>query len=86
MELRGIRTPDPHTASMDVAAVIAALGDHFTAEEGAIAEQPLRQYEGAVPDAQLIQEVGLASVDAQLLQPGGLEDRGVGFPSSAARC
>jgi len=45
---------------MDVAAVIAALDTRFDADEAAIAERMLREYVGTVPDAQLIEEIGLA--------------------------
>jgi len=45
---------------MGVEAVITALGGRFTAEEAAIAERLLRECGGTVPDAQLIEEIGLA--------------------------
>ncbi len=45
---------------MDVAAVIAALGDHYTPERAAIVERMLREYAGTIPDAQLVEEIGLA--------------------------
>ena len=45
---------------MDVDAVIVALGDRFDPDEAAIAERMLREYAGTVPDAQLIEEIGLA--------------------------
>jgi hypothetical protein len=45
---------------VDVAAVIAALGDHYTPERAAIVERMLREYAGTIPDAQLVEEIGLA--------------------------
>ena len=45
---------------MDVAAVIAALDTHFDPAQAAIAERMLREYAGTMPDAQLIEEIGLA--------------------------
>ena len=49
-----------YSARVDIAAVIAALGDRVTAEEAAIAERMLREHGGTVPDRQLIEEIGLA--------------------------
>lgn len=49
-----------YAAGMDIEAVIAALGDHYDAEDAAIAERMLREYAGTVPDKQLIEEIGLA--------------------------
>ena len=45
---------------MDVDAVIAALDTRFDADEAAIAERMLREYDGTMPDQQLIEEIGLA--------------------------
>ncbi len=45
---------------MDIAAVIAALDTRFDPDEAAIAEGMLREHAGTVPDAQLIEEIGLA--------------------------
>ena len=45
---------------MDIEAVIAALGEHYDADETAVIERVPRQYGGTVPDQQLIEEVGLA--------------------------
>ena len=40
--------------------VIAALGGRFDADEAEVMERVLREYGGTVPDAQLIEEAGLA--------------------------
>jgi hypothetical protein len=45
---------------MDIEAVIAALGGRFDADEAAIIERMLREYGGIIPDAQLVEEIGLA--------------------------
>ena len=45
---------------MDADAVIAALGDRFDPDEAAIVERMLHEHSGTVPDAQLIEEIGLA--------------------------
>ena len=45
---------------MDIEPVIAALGDHYSAERTAIVEQMLREYAGTISDRQLIEEIGLA--------------------------
>ncbi len=45
---------------MDIEAVIAALGTRFDAAEAAVIERMLREYGGTIPDAQLIEEIGLA--------------------------
>ena len=45
---------------MDLEAVVARLGEVFTPDEAAIAERLLREYGGTIPDAQLIEEIGLA--------------------------
>lgn len=45
---------------MDIEPIIAALGDHYDADEAAVIERVLREYGGTVPDEQLISEVSLA--------------------------
>ena len=40
--------------------MIAGLGTVFDADEAAIAERLLREYGGTIPDAQLLDEIGLA--------------------------
>ena len=45
---------------MDIEAVVAALGNRFDPAEAALIERMLREYGGTIPDAQLIEEVGLA--------------------------
>jgi len=45
---------------MDTEAVIAALGTRFDAAEASIIERMLREYGGTIPDAQLVEEIGLA--------------------------
>jgi hypothetical protein len=40
--------------------VTAALDTHLEPDEAGIAERMLREYAGAIPDAQLIEEIGLA--------------------------
>jgi len=45
---------------VNIEAVIAALDDHYTPERAAIVERMLREYHGTIPDAQLIEEIGLA--------------------------
>lgn len=45
---------------MDVEQVISALGTRFDANEAGIVERMLREYNGKIPDAQLIEEIGLA--------------------------
>lgn len=45
---------------MDIEAVIAALSDRYDPSEAAIIEEMLREYGGTIPDAQLIEEIGLA--------------------------
>jgi hypothetical protein len=52
--------PCSYAALVDIELVIAQLGSPFDADETAIAEQLLRDYAGTVPDAQLIEEIGLA--------------------------
>jgi hypothetical protein len=49
-----------HLTAADIDAVIAALGDHYSAERAAIVERMLREYAGTIPDEQLIEEIGLA--------------------------
>ena len=46
---------------MHTEAVIAALGGRFDADEAAIAERMLREYGGTIPDAQLVEEIGVAN-------------------------
>lgn len=41
-------------------AVIAALGDKHEADGADIIERMLREYHGTIPDAQLVEEIGLA--------------------------
>ncbi len=48
------------TNPMNIEPVIAALGDHYSAERAAIVERMLREYDGTIPDKQLIEEIGLA--------------------------
>ena len=45
---------------MDIEAVIAALGGRFDAEEVEVIKRMLREYGGTIPDAQLVEEIGLA--------------------------
>ena len=45
---------------MDIEPVIAALGDHYDPEAAAEIERVLRAYNGTIPDAQLLDEIGLA--------------------------
>ena len=45
---------------MDIEPLIAALPEHYTPERAAIVERMLREYAGTIPDAQLIEEIGLA--------------------------
>ena len=45
---------------MDIDAIIAALGTHYDADEAAEIERVLREYNGTMPDAQLISEAALA--------------------------
>jgi hypothetical protein len=45
---------------MDIEAVIAALGGRYGADETEVIERVLREYNGTVPDEQLIEEAGLA--------------------------
>ena len=40
--------------------MIAALDTVFDAEESVVIERILREYNGTIPDAQLVSEVGLA--------------------------
>ena len=48
------------TNGVNIEAVIAALGTRFDAEESVVIERILREYNGTIPDAQLVSEVGLA--------------------------
>lgn len=45
---------------MNIEAVIAAMGSHHDADEAAVIKRVLREHGGAVPDEQLIEEIGLA--------------------------
>ena len=45
---------------VNIEAVIAALGGRYDAAEIQVIERVLREYGGTVPDAQLIEEAGLA--------------------------
>ena len=45
---------------MNIEPVIAALGDHYDADEAEVIERVLREYGGTVPDKQLIEEAALA--------------------------
>ena len=50
----------PGHLRINIIAVIAALGDHYTPDESAIIERMLGEYGGTVPGKQLIGEIGLA--------------------------
>jgi hypothetical protein len=45
---------------VDIEPLIAALPEHYTPERAAIVERMLREYHGTIPDAQLLEEIGLA--------------------------
>ena len=45
---------------MDIEPLIAALPGHYTPGEAAAIERVLREYNGTIPDKQLISEAGLA--------------------------
>ena len=45
---------------MNIEPVIAALGDHYDADEAAEIERVLRAYNGTIPDDQLFSEASLA--------------------------
>ena len=45
---------------MNIEAVIAALGDHYSPDEAALIERMLREYAGTIPDKQLLSEIGLS--------------------------
>lgn len=45
---------------MEVDQIVAALGGRYDRDESAIIERMLRDCAGTVPDAQLIEEIGLA--------------------------
>jgi hypothetical protein len=47
-------------ATMVIEALIAALGSRFDDDETAVIERMLREYGGTIPNAQLIEEIGLA--------------------------
>ena len=49
-----------HTGDVDIEPLIAALPEHYTPGEAAAIERVLREYNGTIPDAQLISEAGLA--------------------------
>ncbi len=49
-----------YAALMDIELVIAQLGSRFDADETGIAERMLREFGGTIPDAQLVEEIGLA--------------------------
>ena len=49
-----------YAALMDIELIIAQLGSRFDADETGIAERLLREFTGAVPDDQLIEQIGLA--------------------------
>ena len=49
--------------------MIAGLGTVFDADEQKIAEKLLREYGGTIPDAQLIEEIGLAVAIHRRAQP-----------------
>ena len=46
--------------SSEIEAVIAALGGRFDPAEAALIERMLRECGSTIPDAQLIEEIGLA--------------------------
>ena len=48
------------TDRVNIEAVIEALGGRYDAEETEVIERILRENHGTIPDAQLIEEVGLA--------------------------
>ena len=62
---------------MDIEAVNAALGERFDADQAAIAGRMLREYSGTIPDAQLVEAIGLATAvypeAARLQSFGGVE-------------
>jgi hypothetical protein len=45
---------------VNIEAVIAALGGHYSADEAEVIERVLREHGGTVPDQQLISEAALA--------------------------
>jgi hypothetical protein len=45
---------------MNIEAVCAALGERFDPDEAAVIERALREYNGTIPDKQLIEEAALA--------------------------
>jgi len=46
--------------TVDIEAVVAALGTRFDPAEAALIERMLREYGGTIPDGQLIEEAALA--------------------------
>ncbi len=50
----------PTLTTVNIEPVIAALGTRFDAEESVVIERILREYNGTIPDKQLVSEVGLA--------------------------
>ena len=48
------------TIEVNIEAVIAALGGRYDAEEVEVIERVLGEYGGTIPDAQLVEEIGLA--------------------------
>ena len=49
-----------HTVRVDIEPLIAALPGHYTPGEAAAIERVLREYNGTIPDKQLISEAALA--------------------------
>jgi hypothetical protein len=45
---------------VDIEQIVEALDTRFDPAEAAIAERMLREYGGTIPDAQLLDEIGLA--------------------------
>ena len=45
---------------VDIEQVVAALGSRYEPDEAAVVERLLLEYGGKIPDAQLIDEIGLA--------------------------
>jgi hypothetical protein len=52
--------PSDSRSKLDIDALIAALDGHYSADETEVIERVLREYGGTIPDAQLIEEAGLA--------------------------
>ena len=61
---RRIRLPEivcrAYPAQMDIDPVIARLGEISDADESAIAERMLREFNGTIPDRHLLSEIGLS--------------------------